>query len=174
MNAPATRPETPDVAKLLASLADEAAAQGDLAEILRRKERLLIAGDAAGLQELIVGAAGIVGRLEELAIRRGKIVHALGRKLRTDPNGLRIRDIAALAAPTDRAELMQAADRLRTALEAVRVLNRRCIALARQGAELNRALVHVLFGTVPPSGLYGRNGRRLESPAVESGFAREA
>ncbi len=174
MNSASIALESSDLVKLLDSLADEATTEGELAALLRKKERLLVEGDAAGLQELLSGAAVIVGRLEEIAVRRGKIVLTIGRKLKRDPDGLKIRDIAAASPPSDRNLLDQAAGRLRKALDEVRTLNRRCIALARQGAELNRALVHVLFGTVPPTGVYGRNGRRLDSPAVEAGFAREA
>jgi flagellar biosynthesis/type III secretory pathway chaperone len=175
VNAPHPALEKQDLAKLVASLDEETGLQEELARLLTRKERLLVQGDLAGLQSLLTEAGALVGRLEESTARRAKTVHALGRRIRRDPERLTLKELAAAAAgPADRAPLEAAAAKLRAALERVRLLNRRCVALARQGADLNRALVHVLFGAAPPAPSYGRDGRRVETPAVARGFAREA
>lgn len=163
-----------DMDRLVQCLDEETALQRELADFLARKERLLVAHDLAGLGALLAELDSPLARLEELARRRKRILGALGRRIGRPAEELRMSDVAEAAPPATRAKLAAAGDRLRAALDAVRALNRRTAALARQGAELNRGILHVLLRGTPPETTYGRRGAKLVADVPGAGAAREA
>lgn len=143
-------------------LEDEITIQGRLLEALRSKEELLIRQDMQGLQQCLKDSFPIVNRIEELTHRRIRILRSLGRRLELDGEVSDLQAVLDRARGEDRRRLEEAHGRLREVLALIGRQNRRNQVLIRNGIELNRALVHTLFGDGLPGHTYDRSARTRE------------
>lgn len=161
-----------DVDLLAGYLDEECQVQRLLLEQLREKERRLVSQDVEAIAACLKETSPLVSRLEEMTHRRVRILRSLGRRVGLSEDQVQLPQLIARTAPEQREQLETSRLELKEILRQIGEQNRKNQVLVRNGIELNRRLVHALFGCEGlPS--YDRKGRSDERTHVQSCLSQE-
>ena len=165
--------EPAEVDLLVQYLDDEAGLQETLLERLAEKERHLVAQDLDALEACLKDTEPLVIRLEELTHRRIRVLGALAKRLGIPLEEVRLGKLLERS-PADATErLGRAREALRDVLARVGAQNRRNNVLIRNGIELNRTLIHTIFGDGQTRRTYDRSANTREAAPERSFLDRE-
>ncbi|PZN09823.1 MAG: flagellar protein FlgN [Bacillota bacterium] len=154
-----TRRQAATVLDLLARQAEQMERQIAAAE---RKQRALVAGDPAAIEEALREESREQERAEELERARYEAQQALARACGDRPEAVTWEFVARLL-PERAAEARKLRDRVLRGIERLAALNRENGALIRQGLAWTRYSLNLLAGA--GGGVYERDGR-LQVPAA--------
>jgi hypothetical protein len=161
-----------DVQLLLAWMAAEASAQSEILDILVEQRGCMVRHDLDGLESLATRSQAGLRRLEAATRSRAAAVSGVWRGLgRAGPPTLDA--ILDAASDEDRPALACAREALRQVIENVRRTTRLNQVLARTGLDVNRALVHAVFGDGDPQRTYDRDARTRTGRPVNACVDRE-
>ncbi len=153
-----------DVDLLNAWLSAEASAQSELLDILIEQRSCMVRQDLDGLEALVKRSEAGLRRLEAATRSRSASIAGVWNRLGL-PGEPRLDEIIAQAQGDARATLEEGQAGLREVIQNVRRVTRSNQVLARSGLDVNRAMVHAIFGDAEPRETYDREARtRTERP----------
>jgi hypothetical protein len=151
--------EPAEVNLLLSWLTDEAAAQEELLSVLEGIRACMARHDLPGLETTLASAQPTLRHLEHATRTRGQALSGLAR-VHGLPEGKGLLERILERIPEERrAQAKDGAERLRNALAAVRRMIRSNHVLARAGLDINRSIVHAIFGADAETATYDRAAR---------------
>lgn len=164
---------TPDDVKLLLAWMDaEASAQAELLDILVEQRGCMVRHDLDGLEALVNRSQASLRRLEAATRSRATAVSGVWRSsgLQGEPT---LAAIISAASEDERPLLESGRLKLEAVIEDVRHTTRANQVLARTGLDVNRALVHAVFGDGEPRETYDRGARTHTERPVNACVDRE-
>lgn len=161
-----------DVALLRAWMDAEASAQAELLDILIEQRSCMVRHDLDGLETLVGRSQASLRRLEAATRSRAAAVSGVWQSVGRagEPT---IDAIIDAASEGDRAVLEAGREKLKEVIENVRRTTRANQVLARTGLDVNRALVHAVFGDGEPQQTYDRDARTHTERPVNACVDRE-
>lgn len=152
---------------------DETATQRDLLAILERQREALRRQDLKALQECLASAQPVLARAEELTRRRMRIMTALGRRIGMAADQMKLATLETLVPAEAKPAFSAARNALTEVLTAIQRMNRCNAAVVRSGLDLQRAIVHRVFGGDAEPSTYDRRATSRQMPPVQRVLSQE-
>jgi|GEM_PF-3717476 hypothetical protein len=160
------RLSVPELDLLHAWLEDETATQRELLAILEQQREALRRQDLKGLEACLASAQPVLTRAEELTRRRMRIMTSLARRVSLPIDQVRLATLEAFVPEEERSRFNAARAALSTVLTNISRMNRGNAAVVRSGLDLQRAIVHRVFGGDSEPATYDRRANSRQMPPV--------
>ena len=147
-------------ARLSMGINEESALAEELIAAMTRKQKLVVAGDVAGLRDAIGEEQALARKMSDLVSRRVELVQLAAEEMNLPQSTLTLSGFAAHLDETEKGDWIERVDDLRERLKKVQFLNRENQRLVAVSMHLNRELFKTLFpvAEVRP-GTYSKSGK---------------